>query len=472
MKTQKVWILPNNNTAGGAITWVDPANPVYTNNLKGQFIEVEAKILNGGVKTVFKDDEYQDTDCGYNTKTIIIEKTMPILGCKSVTSVDRSGGDIKIIKKKRPLSYLFLKKPTFEGEDGGSLNNPSITFKIKQTQGSLGDGGSYSQYAWKTITASGKKIYGNFFNRLAVFFLTPEGKVITNTDGKPVAFYILLTKNYDGDIAASDPTFMNAFSGSVSDDEATPHYLCVSTTYGTGTYKYTWRANLNNNKVSYVYDNTQDIATLVTQITHDFPQGTRLCVGLGCGSSYSSSSSSSYATPENVEKDLPFTAKYLSGGLKIGTSKEYEFDSDFEQNGADWVLKQENHLLLDITDWSSATTIEFTNPNADSSLSASNPYPINATLDAVGFPLCGYDTYAKQESLPALNTFFSHTVPPEAGPGMTYNTPCWTFLQDIQRTMYAGNPVMKGTIRYLSYMAGLQPEGNDYRDFEPYEIGE
>lgn len=53
----------------------------------------------------------------------------------------------------------------------------------------------------------------------------------------------------------------------------------------------------------------------------------------------------------------------------------------------------------------------------------------------------------------------------------TYNTPSWSFLSDIKRVMRGGRPVMAGSLRYLDYMNSLQPTGDTYRDYEPYEIG-
>lgn len=482
MKRQKVWILGNNNVASNPVPWVDPANPYYTDSLKGEFIEAEATIYNRGARFTFEDEEYQDADCEYNTKTIVCEKMMEILGCRTTTSLATNGISAQIIKKKRPQSYIFLKKPTFESSGGGGstedsdVTNATCTFKIKGTTGVMSDGGSYGGGVWKQI--NGDNYQGNYLNRLCVFFVDANNKVLLKENGKPIAYYILLTKGNPGEVTSHGSDFFEDFSGAVSDDDNTPAYVVTSAIYGTGEYRYSRYSNLNGaGEVSYLYNNLTAEATLMAQINHTFPEGTKMCVGLASASSYSSANSPSYATPAEVETSFPFTADHLSGTWAwVGSSirRRLEWQSDITQSGNDWILNTSNHLIVQPMFFASNIMIDFTNPNADNSLTVANPYPFTSGANDNWFPMCFYDIYAAANSLPALSTFCEVTTSGGGGEvtKLTKNTPCWTFLPDIQRTRNGGQMVMKGTIRYLSYMADLQPEGDDYRDYKPFEVGE
>lgn len=66
---------------------------------------------------------------------------------------------------------------------------------------------------------------------------------------------------------------------------------------------------------------------------------------------------------------------------------------------------------------------------------------------------------------------FRGEIRTEASHILTKNTPCWTFLNDIKRVNKGKGFVMKGSIRYIDYMSDLQPEGSEYRDYMPHEIG-
>lgn len=466
MKKQTVWILPNNDKADNPVTWVDSANPQYTEELKGPFIEAEATIFNDARTVEFDDDAYSDSNAGCNTKTIVLDKLADIKGCKTIMSIDEQ----KIIKKKQPHSYIFLKKPTFDGEGGDKssetdeLDSCTISFTIEGTQGVMSDGGSYSNsVVWN---GDGPLSYrGTMFNRFTFYFEGPDGQLIKNDDGKYVAFFVLLTKGHQGDVVNHGDVFFDDFSGAIQDDTHTPAYKVSSAIYGAGTYKYSRYSNLVGTDVSYTFDNNNHTATLQATIHHIFPVGTKIRMGLACSSSYKSSNTSSNATPEKVEQDFGF--EILNGVMgepktsKAGASKIATFHT-YNQDGG---MK-----FFDPAYFSKSVKINFVNPNADNRYSVANTAPFDGGANSYYFPLGSYAACYKNNDLSEFTTY-DNGLKPATGGLSTYNTPAWTFLGDIRRYTRGGKLCMKGTIRYLDYMADLQPVGSEYKDYKPFEIG-
>lgn len=462
MKKHTVWILPDNDKADNPVTWVDSANPQYTEELKGPFIEAEATIFNDARTVEFDDDAYSDSNAGCNTKTIVLDKLADIKGCKTIMSIDEQ----KIIKKKQPHSYIFLKKPAFDGEGGDKssetdeLDSCTISFTIEGTQGVMSDGGSYSASGiWKKDDLTYR---GAMFNRFAFYFEGPDGQLIRNDNGKCVAFFVLLTKGHQGDVVNHGGTFFDDFSGAIQDDTHTPAYKVSSAIYGTGSYKYSRYSNLVGTDVSYTFDNNNHTATLQATIHHKFPVGTKIRMGLACAASSSSANGSSYATPEKVEQDFGFGAlngivrKPFSATDKVATFVTYNQDGGMN--------------FFDPAYFSKSVKINFVNPNADNRYSVSNAYPFDGGANAYYFPLGSYAALYKNNDLSEFTTYDNGLKPATEGLS-TYNTPAWTFLGDIRRYTRGGKLCMKGTIRYLDYMADLQPEGSEYKDYKPFEIG-
>ena len=102
-------------------------------------------------------------------------------------------------------------------------------------------------------------------------------------------------------------------------------------------------------------------------------------------------------------------------------------------------------------------------------------YDTGITIDLTAWLAACFSSSVPAEEF-QFNTFYgaSQRIPTPGSTTelLTYNTPCWTFLSDVMRVKRGGKMVMKGTIRYLEYMSDLQPSGDDYRDYQPYEIGE
>lgn len=465
MKKQTVWILPDNDKADNPVTWVDSASPQYTGELKGPFIEAEATIFNDARTVEFDDDAYSDSNAGCNTKTIIIDKLADIKGCKTIMSIDEQ----KIIKKKQPHSYIFLKKPAFDGEgndkssETNELDSVNISFTINGTSGVMSDGGSYSSNdIWGTFSTDGTTvdIRGAQFNRLSFFFENSNGEIITRDDGKPVAFYVLLTKGYTGDIITHESPYMEDFSGCICDDTHDPTYKVNSAVYGTGTYKYSWWVNLGGSDVSYTFDNNTHTATLQAKITHKFPVGTKIRMGISTVSSNNSGNSASIASVANMISTLPFTTDYLNY-MKVKT----KYNSETKKN---YKMVDVNFFAADY--FSKSVSIDFTNPNKDNTENVSNAYPFSDDSNPYYFPLGYYAHYKSNDDLSSFTTYDNGLKPATVGLS-TYNTPAWTFLGDIRRYTRGGKLCMKGTIRYLDYMADLQPVGSEYKDYKPFEIG-
>ena len=459
MKKQTVWILPDNDKADNPVTWVDSANPQYTNELKGPFIKAEATIFNDARTVEFDDDAYSDSNAGCNTKTIILDKLADIKGCKTIMSIDEQ----KIIKKKQPHSYIFLKKPAFEevgdkSSETDELDSCTISFTIEGTQGVMSDGGSYSPGVWKSDSPVSYR--GTLFNRFAFYFEGPDGQLIKNDNGKYVAFFVLLTKGHQGDVVNHGGVFFDDFSGAIQDDTHTPSYKVSSATYGTGSYKYSRYSNLEGTDVSYTFDNNNYTATLQATIHHHFPVGTKIRMGLACAESSSSSNNSSYATPAAVEQKFDFTL--LNGVMEADEETKSSYFVTHNQDGG---MK-----FFDPAYFSKSVKINFVNPNADKRYSVSNGYPFDGGANAYYFPLGCYAAYYENNDLSKFTTYDNGIKPVTEG-SSTYNTPAWTFLGDIRRYTRGGKLCMKGTIRYLDYMADLQPEGSEYKDYKPFEIG-
>lgn len=488
MKKQTVWILPDNDKADNPVTWVDSANPQYTEELKGSFIEAEATIFNDARTVEFDDDAYSDSNAGCNTKTIVLDKLADIKGCKTIMSIDEQ----KIIKKKQPHSYIFLKKPNFE-EGGGDktsetdeLNSCTINFTIEGTQGVMSDGGSFSGTGnyWKDY--QGATFSAVYFNRLSFFFIDPEGHVICTADPitgentKPVAFYVLLTKGHSGDVVNHGNVYFDDFSGCLSDATHTPAYRVSSAIYGSEDYKYSRYSNLAGVDVSYTFDNNKYTATLQATIHHNFPVGTKIVMGLGNASSVSSANDSSFATPSNVEEQFPFSPKYLSSRIEVfedplrgprtrvssgivstGSGANIKYSLNGTNSGVKFFEPQY---------FSKSVNINFVNPNKDNTMNIANGYPFDGGANAYYFPLGCYAATDKGYDLSEFTTY-DNGLKPSTGGLSTYNTPAWTFLGDIRRYTRGGKLCMKGTIRYLDYMADLQPVGSEYKDYKPFEIG-
>lgn len=487
MKKQTVWILPDNDKADNPVTWVDSASPQYTNKLKGPFIEAEATIFNDARTVEFDDDAYSDSNAGCNTKTIVLDKLADIKGCKTIMSID---GD-KIIKKKQPHSYIFLKKPTFSGEGGDkssetdALDSCTINFTIEGTQGVMSDGGSYSSSAvWKNY--NGVNFSAVYFNRLSFFFIGPDGNIICTTDPntghptKPVAFYVLLTKGHLGDVVNHGSTYFDDFSGCLSDATHTPAYKVSGAIYGDDEYKYSRYSNLAGADVSYTFNNNKHTVTFQATVHHNFPVGTKIVMGLGNASSMSSSNSSAFATPSEVESKFPFTPDYLSSRIEA-FEDEYFGQSTRISSGIISTGEAENikYSLNKINPgtkffepqfFSKSVSVNFVNPNKNNTMNITNGYPFDGGANAYYFPLGCYAATDKGYDLSEFTTYNNGLKPVVAG-FSTYNTPAWTFLGDIRRYTRGGKPCMKGTIRYLDYMADLQPEGSEYQDYKPFEIG-
>ena len=487
MKKQTVWILPNNDKADNPVTWVDSANPQYTEELKGPFIEAEATIFNDARTVEFDDDAYSDSNAGCNTKAIVLDKLADIKGCKTIMSIDEQ----KIIKKKQPHSYIFLKKPTFDGEGGDKssetdeLDSCTISLTIEGTQGVMSDGGSYSSSGnwWKAH--EGVNFNAVYFNRLSLFFIDPDGHIICTADPstgyptKPVAFYIMLTKGHLGDVVNHGDTYFDDFSGCLSDATHTPAYKVSSAIYGTGTYKYSRYSNLAGADVSYTFDNGKHTATLQATIHHNFPVGTKIVMGLGNETSYSSSNGGSSATPVAVEKDFPFSPDYLSSRIEKFETEEYSsvrLSSGIVSTGSGANIKYSLNetkpgvKFFEPQYFSKSVNINFVNPNKDNTMNIANQYPFDGGANAYYFPLGCYAATDKGYDLSEFTTYDNGLKPATAGLN-TYNTPAWTFLGDIRRYTRGGKLCMKGTIRYLDYMADLQPNGSEYKDYKPFEIG-
>lgn len=485
MKKQTVWILPDNDKADNPVTWVDSANPQYTEELKGPFIEAEATIFNDARTVEFDDDAYSDSNAGCNTKTIVLDKLADIKGCKTIMSIDEQ----KIIKKKQPHSYIFLKKPAFDGEgsdkssETDELNSCTISLTIEGTQGVMSDGGSYSSVSndWKTYEWG--KFSAVYFNRLSFFFIDPDGNIICTTDpntgypAKPVAFYVMLTKGHLGDVVNHGDTYFDDFSGCLSDATHTPAYKVSSAIYGTGTYKYSRYSNLAGADVSYTFDNDKHTVTLQATIHHNFPVGTKIVMGLGNESSYSQSNAGGNASPAEVEKTFPFSPTYLSSRIEydtltrkvivksgIVTTGNYA-DVKYSLNEASPGVK-----FFEPQYFSQSVKINFVNPNKDNTMNITNQYPFDGGANAYYFPLGCYAATDKGYNLSEFTTYDNGLKPTTVGLS-TYNTPAWTFLGDIRRYTRGGKLCMKGTIRYLDYMADLQPVGSEYKDYKPFEIG-
>ena len=487
MKKQTVWILPNNDKADNPVTWVDSASPRYTEELKGQFIEAEATIYNEARTVEFDDDAYSDSNAGCNTKTIILDKLVDIKGCKTILSIDGEN----IIKKKQPHSYLFIKKPAFieggaeKSSETDALESCTISLTIEGTNGVLSDGGSYSDNGntWKNY--DGVDFSAAYFNRLSFFFISPDGNIICTNDPstghptKPVAFYVLLTKGHIGEVQNHGDTYFDDFSGCLSDETHTPAYKVSSAIYGSGSYKYSRYSNLDGSDVSYTFDNAKQTVTLQATIRHRFPVGTKIAMGLGSESSVSSANSSSLATPVELEKDFPFSPEYLSSRIEkyddpyfpsteavsgittTGSLADVKYSLNADKPGVKFFEPQY---------FSKAVKINFVNPNKDNTMNIANSYPFDGGANAYYFPLGCYAATDKGYDLSEFTTYDDGLKTSVAGL-ITYNTPAWTFLGDIRRYARGGKMCMKGTIRYLDYMADLQPDGSVYRDYKPFEIG-
>lgn len=485
MKKQTVWILPDNDKADNPVTWVDSANPQYTEELKGPFIEAEATIFNDARTVEFDDDAYSDSNAGCNTKTIVLDKLADIKGCKTIMSIDEQ----KIIKKKQPHSYIFLKKPAFDGEgsdkssETDELNSCTISLTIEGTQGVMSDGGSYNSNGndWKTYEWG--KFSAVYFNRLSFFFIDPDGNIICTTDpntgypAKPVAFYVMLTKGHLGDVVNHGDTYFDDFSGCLSDATHTPAYKVSSAIYGTGTYKNSRYSNLAGADVSYTFDNDKHTVTLQATIHHNFPVGTKIVMGLGNESSSSSSNTGSNASPAEVERDFPFSPTYLSSRIEYDTlTRKVIVKSGIVTTGDYADVK---YSLNEVSPgvkffepqyFSQSVKINFVNPNKDNTMNITNKYPFDGGANAYYFPLGCYAATDKGYDLSEFTTYDNGLKPATVGLS-TYNTPAWTFLGDIRRYTRGGKLCMKGTIRYLDYMADLQPVGSEYKDYKPFEIG-
>lgn len=482
MKTQTVWVLPDNNKASNPVAWVDSANPQFQAGSKGGFIPVQARILNSANIFNFDDDVNSDYDSGNNTKTIIMESLMPVLGCSTQTTVSIGESDVSVTKKKRPLSYLFLKKPSFSNEptpttEDSDVSDPIIQFEITGTNGALSSGGQ-STTTFKTMSVNGtnRRVPVSWQNFITVFFMDKDNNIVCReSDGLPIKLVIMLGKGNVGDpISTTTPQF----SGGIWDDNSTPAYTSESQTYGMhpdlqSPYK-TWYGALNNGGGVTVAVGANKI-TVQGQINHTFEKGTKVCIDLQTAAltSFYPGSSSPFkdtALPLGVADRME-----MSGNSVVSVKKTETVDGKLR-------YKEGYSPLIEPIYFNNSINMTLDNPNKENDMNTnSDGHVWTDGRNAVLFSLAAYDFAIRYNTsvwsghTEELSSFFSASSGSGGGSSdelLTENTPCWTFLNDIRRVNKGGKMVMKGTIRYLSYMADLQPEGDDYRDFEPYEIGE
>ena len=404
MKTQKVWILPDNLDTNSPVNWVDNEDPQFQDAAKGPFIECEAKILNvGGVKSFFDDDINSMSDAPYETKGIVVEKLMQIRGCKTTRSITpaTSSTPAVIKKKKYPLSYIFLKKPTWEQSGGGdfvSTQNQDLV---------MTDIGDFSIF-WDFSDANYSLYY-------------PANSVIQDSAGTDVT-----TSYYTGsgglEIYLKKPDDSELLIASIS----TQHLSGLS--YWNDTY-YNLRA----------WQKRAGTRPTTINFTTEASEAGQLLRG-SCtlpSTYWSATEQAAFISDSTIPQGTKWVAKFA-----INT-----------KSGNTVTTKYSNEIDLGY--------VYSTGLNLKTTL-----YKV-AEFATANFPVA--PLYIPVENF--TNTTQITPEVPSTGL-LTKNTPCWTFLGDIRRVMNGGKPVMKGTIRYLSYMADLQPEGDDFRDYEPYEIGE
>lgn len=385
MKTQKVWVLPDNNTASSPIAWVDPDNPTFQNSQKGDFIPCEAKILNEG-RAFFFSDEDDTADVPYETKTIILEKLMPIKGCKTnvETEVSTTGTEpnlttkITIKKSKNPQAYVFLKKPTFSGGSGKTTETQDLQFTdMANWDIQIFFDCDYSAHS--PVVSSGRP------SPFRLCFKTPDGRL-----------------NYFAEVTKTASSAADAWNGRKLSPER------PATNSGTTDLEKTTAVD---NKVTSAFALDLD----------------------------SSFWARFYNT--NPQTNPVFYNGYIPQGTKICIVPSYYY---YKASTGQMIITYMDPIELGYVNTESCVV------HVDTWLELDRNLPEGITSGDI-----------------------IHATLTEPASGLTtLNTPCWTFLNDIRRVNKGGKMVMKGTIRYLSYMADLQPEGDDYRDFEPYEIGE
>lgn len=438
MKTQTVWVLPDNNVASSPITRVDPDNPVYQDAPKGDFIPCEAKILNEG-RAFFFPDEDDTADVPYETKTIILEKLMPIKGCKTSveTEISTTGTEpnlttnVKVKKQKNPQSFVFLKKPNFSGGNVPSTRTQDLNCNSEDFPA------TFSFHCVLNADYSASKP-------------TNTPLKLTNGDTVPlkdkwvsqVQFGFLVNGEFKGlcDMQTASSTGSAAWNKTRL--TVAGYYVDQASSASHGV---TGTLASNNRVLDFTY--TVSKATLAAKFSSTdgiIPQGTK------------------FAFRRRQTNHVYYKYMYY-GSVSTGDKYMNVYTPPYELGD---VFQSGANIICD--NWFQNMTEVFINGSGAPVYDKNNSSPKDAWINAnVGWnAVLGEDVYPTND--PVLDVVYQEP----ARNLTTYNTPCWTFLNDIRRVNKGGKMVMKGTIRYLSYMADLQPEGDDYRDFEPYEIGE
>lgn len=437
MKTQTVWVLPDNNVASSPITRVDPDNPVYQDAPKGDFIPCEAKILNEG-RAFFFPDEDDTADVPYETKTIILEKLMPIKGCKTSveTEISTTGTEpnlttnVKVKKQKNPQSFVFLKKPNFSGGNVPSTRTQDLdcnsedfpeTFSFHCVLNADYSASKPTDTPLKLTNGNTVPLKNKQLSQIQFGFLV---------NGEFKKLCDVQTASSTGS-AAWNQTRVTVNSYYVDQASSASHGV-------TGTLA------SDNRVLDYTY--TVSKAALAALFTDGIiPQGTKFAY-------------------RRRQTNYVTNIKYKYYGSVSTTNKYTYVYTPYYELG--YVFQSGANIICD--NWfQNYTQVQLS--GADMPVyDHNNASPGEAWIHAnVGWnAVLGEDVYPTND--PVLDIVYQEP----ARNLTTYNTPCWTFLNDIRRVNKGGKMVMKGTIRYLSYMADLQPEGDDYRDFEPYEIGE
>ena len=438
MKTQTVWVLPNNNVASSPITRVDPDNPVYQDAPKGDFIPCEAKIFNSGKAIFFDDDDDGMADVPYETKSIVIEKLMQIIGCKTTVSTEISTTgtepnlttNVKVKKQKNPQSFVFLKKPNFSGGNVLSTRTQNLdcnsedfpeTFSFHCVLNADYSASKPTDTPLKVTNGNTVPLKDKQLSQIQFGFLV-NGEFIKLCD--------VQTASSTGS-AAWNQTRLTVNNYYVDQASSASHGV-------TGT--------LASDKRVLDYTYTVSKATLAALFTDGIiPQGAKFAF-------------------RRRQTNYVTNIKYKYYGSVSTTNKYTYVYTPYYELG--YVFQSGANIICD--NWfQNYTQVQLS--GADMPVyDHNNASPGEAWIHAnVGWnAVLGEDVYPTND--PVLDIVYQEP----AKNLTTYNTPCWTFLNDIRRVNKGGKMVMSGTIRYLSYMADLQPDGDDYRDFEPYEIGE
>lgn len=457
-KKRKVWILPDNEKATNPVNWVDSETPVYQEDLKGNLIEAEAEILNVGDTVVFEDDFYGDEDVAYNTKSIVLHKLLPIKGCK--TKSDWNEDKKAVISKKYPRSYLFLKRPNLIISGNSSVQpvknltvnwETPLTYYYKDTQDininsfscnlltnnfvnltKVGDwpdwGAGLSKQNGPTDNTRAKLGASMWF---CIDFFDASGNPLKTEDGKGVFIRFTTTEL---------PFEHYAYDSSTGGKKWKPYYeMHQIGEYHTGHVESPILNNFDVTK-SKIPETSTDRYTFNFEVgDYIFPVGAK------------------------AQISIEYPTEFIGANCTIN-----DFDMGYQGWRPHWIIKKEG-ISFNCYE-GEHQNYKFNKINLTDKINFSGDIKIAASKD-LNF------TFDKTTNvaIPRVNSFsqagdFTVTTLSENSI-KTYNTPCWTFLSDVRRVMKGGTPVMAGTIRRLDYMADLQPEGDTYRDFEPYEIG-